>query len=78
MAVFLLELLHLGRAPDQVARIEYLSESPYVRVPRRCPDCTGRPEPILPADGFDAALLLIHDGSCPTLGAMTRRRGDPG
>lgn len=74
--VYLLEILHAGRAAEQLCRIEFLTESPLVRVPRSCPDCSGRPETIPPIEGFQAALLLIHDGSCPLLGAMlTNHKG---
>lgn len=75
MTVYLLEELHMGACVDQMARFEVMTEARFLRVPRSCPDCTGTPEAIPPGDGFSAALLTVHDASCVTLAAMTRRDG---
>lgn len=69
-----IEVVHIGAAAGlPVLQTIHEYGCRYVRVPRQCLDCSGRPETIPPAEGFSAAILLIHDASCPLfLGAVRR------
>lgn len=71
-----IEFLQLA-ARDDVPTFRQVFEvtGRYTLVRRRCPDCNGRPETIPPAEGFTAAILLIHDSSCPAfMGAVALYR----
>jgi hypothetical protein len=78
-----------GDPGPQVHRIEFLhlcteSDLPglrhtrevngrYLAVRPRCLDCLGQPATIPPDEGFDAAVLLVHDRTCPLFNDALRQ-----
>lgn len=51
-----------------------MTEARLLAVPRTCPDCTASPVTIPPLKGFSAAVLTVHDATCPLLGSLITRR----
>jgi hypothetical protein len=71
-----IEFLHLSAAGDlPILRHVREAGGRYLAVRPRCLDCLGEPVTIPPDDGFDAAVLLAHDPTCPLFLSAVRAFG---
>lgn len=73
MSVYLVEVLDIAVGRDEILRRELATEYQYARVPKRCGDCNGEVSTIPPEPGYTAALLRIHERTCPQFGSMALR-----
>jgi hypothetical protein len=71
-APFRVEVLDLAAGRDEIVYREMVTGHRYARVPKRCDDCNGEVSTITPAAGYTAALLRVHQRTCPQFGSLAR------
>lgn len=70
---YYVEVLHTVTAPDMpIIRIVQPASDRFVRIAQICLDCSGPATTVPPDDGFDAAVMVIHDSTCPLYGSAVR------
>jgi hypothetical protein len=75
-AVRRIEFLHVAAAADlPVLRHARQVHGRFLSVRPRCLDCSGEPVTVPPDEGFDAAVLLVHDRACPLFNEALRQFG---
>lgn len=73
--VYRVEELHISTSPDlPVIRRDHQVTTRFVTVPRQCFDCDGTPETIPPDEGYHAAFVMVHSGTCPLFRAAALRQ----
>jgi hypothetical protein len=71
--LYRVEVIDLAVGRGEILSRELLTECRYARVPEKCGDCNGEVCTIPPGPGYAAALLRIHEETCPQFGSMALR-----
>ncbi len=73
----LVQVLHVLTSGELVSQRAVEAAQDHLLVPAFCGHCGQRsPFAVPPALGFDAAIVYVHDPTCPrVLGAVGQRRG---
>lgn len=76
--VYRVQVLDMAAGRDEILHRELVTGSRYAGVPERCGDCNGQVSTIPPEPGYLAALLRIHERTCPQFGSMVLRADQGG